>query len=189
MNDIVWIAVFMMLAVAVHAADVPGAVLSGKVNLIDGKAMSLGTYTGKVVLVVNVASRCGYTKQYKQLQELHVKYGERGLAVLGFPCNQFGKQEPGSDTEIKTFCDRKFSVSFPMFSKIDVNGENASPLYQYLTSDKIPVNDQGPVKWNFEKFLLNREGVVIARYRSGVSPDAVELLGAIEAALGDNDKD
>ncbi len=176
----------MITATAVLAADIETKPLMGTVMSIDGKPVELGSYTGKVVLVVNVASHCGFTKQYEQLQKVYEKYQERGFVVLGFPCNQFGQQEPGSEAEIKTFCEKTFSVDFPMFSKIDVNGENASPLYQYLTSDTIPLSDQGPVKWNFEKFLFNRNGDLIGRYRSAVEPDDAELIKAIETALGDN---
>lgn len=160
--------------------------LSGTVTTIDGQEKNLGDYKGQVVLVVNVASKCGYTKQYKQLQELHEKYAEKGLAVLAFPCNQFGEQEPGTEAEIKTFCETTFGVTFPMFSKIDVNGENAAPLYQYLTSDRVPIEDQGPITWNFEKFLFNRKGDLVARYRSKVTPDAEEVIAAIEKVLGES---
>lgn len=157
--------------------------LSGKVKAIDGTSVDLKTYAGKVVLVVNVASRCGFTSQYKQLQALHTKYAERGLVVLGFPCNQFGKQESGSNKKIQRFCKATFGVSFPMFSKIKVNGRTAPDLYTYLTSDKIGVADKGPVKWNFEKFLIDRTGKVIGRYRSPVKPDDKLVIKTIERAL------
>lgn len=174
----------MMAAVAVLAVDKEPTPLTGAVTSIDGETLDLGVYTGKVVLAVNVASRCGFTKQYEQLQKVYEKYRDRGFVVLGFPCNQFGQQEPGSEAEIKTFCEQNFGVSFPMFSKIDVNGEHALPLYRYLTSNLAPIADQGPVKWNFEKFLFNRKGTLIGRYRSAVEPDSAELTEAIEAALG-----
>ena len=159
--------------------------LTGSVTTIDGKEMDLSSYLGNAVLIVNVASRCGYTKQYKQLQELHEIFGERGLVILGFPCNQFGKQEPGTELEIKEFCQSTFGVDFPMFAKVDVNGDSAAPLYQFLTSDRVPIDDKGPIKWNFEKFVVNRNGELIARYRSAVAPDDASVVKAIERALGD----
>jgi len=150
---------------------------------IAGKDVTLARkYVGKVVLIVNVASRCGYTPQYKGLQELSAAYAARGLAVLGFPCNQFGGQEPGSNEEIVKFCETTFHVTFDMFDKIDVNGPSASGLYQYLTGPEAPIADKGPVKWNFEKFLVGRDGKLLARYRSGVKPE--QLVKDIEAALG-----
>jgi glutathione peroxidase len=132
-----------------------------------------------------VASRCGYTKQYKQLREIYEKYESRGFVILGFPCNQFAGQEPGTNEEILFFCETKFSVNFPMFAKIDVKGEKAIPLFKYLTSDNPPFKDQGPVKWNFEKFLFNRKGEVVARYRSRTTPDDPQVIAAIEAALAE----
>ena len=157
--------------------------MSSSARVIDGATIDLNTYAGKVVLVVNVASRCGFTRHYRELQATHEKYEKRGLVVLGFPCNQFGKQEPGTDAEIKAFCQKKFGVTFPMFSKIEVSGEQAHPLYVYLTSKDVPIDDRGPVKWNFEKFLIDRNGKLIARYRSRVKPDASEVVEAIEKAL------
>lgn len=149
---------------------------------IDGNDIKLGEkYAGKVMLVVNVASKCGYTKHYKGLQALHEKYAEKGLAVLGFPCNQFGKQEPGSEEDIKEFCEANYGVEFDLYSKIDVNGDNAHALYKYLTSDAAPVKDKGAVKWNFEKFLIDGKGNVIARYRSKVTP--AQIAADIEKAL------
>lgn len=156
-------------------------VLSHKVKSLDGKDVDLAKYRGKVLLVVNVASRCGYTPQYDGLQGLHKKYGEKGLAVLGFPCNQFGKQEPGTSTEIAEFCKSTYGVAFDMFEKVEVNGEGQCGLYRDLTSAtaKFP----GPVKWNFEKFLIGKDGNVVARFKSGVEPDSAELTKAIEAEL------
>jgi len=171
------------LAAAVVAAGAAERVLSGAATTIDGRAVKLEDYAGKVVLVVNVASRCGFTRQYRELQALHEKYGERGLVILGFPCNQFGGQEPGTEADIKTFCETKFGVTFPMFSKVDVNGDNAHPLFRRLTAADAPFADRGPVKWNFEKFLIGRDGVPIARFRSRVAPDAAEVTAAIEKAL------
>ena len=160
------------------------ALLNHDVKTIDGKKVNLAEkYGGKVVMVVNVASKCGHTPQYADLQALHETYAEQGLAVLGFPCNQFGNQEPGSDEQIQQFCEVNYGVTFDMFSKIDVNGENAAPLYAYLTGEELPVEDRGPIGWNFEKFLIDRDGEVIARFRSGVNPQSEEVVTAIEAAL------
>jgi glutathione peroxidase len=145
--------------------------------------VDLSQYKGKVLLVVNTASECGYTPQYAGLQALHDKYGKQGLAVLGFPCNQFGGQEPGTAAEIAKFCKANYGVTFGMFEKIDVNGKNQAPLYKYLTSQEASSKDPGPVKWNFEKFLIGRDGKVVARYRSKVEPDSGELTGAIQAEL------
>jgi len=145
---------------------------------IDGEQVNLADkYGGQVVLAVNVASKCGYTKQYKGLQALHEKYADKGLAVLGFPCNQFGGQEPGSDEDIKQFCESKFDVTFDMFSKIEVNGDSAAPLYQHLKK----ADDGSDIKWNFEKFLIGRDGQVIKRYRSKVKPE--QIAADIEKAL------
>jgi glutathione peroxidase len=165
------------------AADMPAEALTGTMQSIDGKDVDLSTYKGKVVLVVNVASRCGFTRHYKGLQKLYETYAKSGLVVLGFPCNQFGRQEPGTDAQIQAFCTKRFAVTFPMFSKIEVNGQGAAPLYRYLTSDRVPIRDRGRVKWNFEKFLIGRDGKVIARFRTRVEPSAAALVKAIEEAL------
>lgn len=134
---------------------------------IDGKPTKMAQYAGKLTLVVNTASECGYTPQYKELQALYEKYGKQGLVVLGFPSNQFGGQEPGSDAEIKKFCEKKFKVSFPMFAKNDVKGTSKQPVYQFLV-ENAPL--KGEVDWNFEKFLVNEKGQVIGRYKSKVNP-------------------
>jgi len=144
---------------------------------IDGQATPLAKYKGKVVLAVNVASQCGYTPQYAGLEALYKKYKDKGLVIAGFPANNFGGQEPGSDSEIKTFCDRNYKVTFPVFSKISVKGSDQAPLYQYLTQKG------GEVKWNFAKFLIGKNGQVIKKFDSGVEPSAEELTKAIEAAL------
>jgi glutathione peroxidase len=144
---------------------------------IDGGSAPLSAYKDKVMLIVNVASQCGYTPQYAGLQALHEKYQDRGLVVIGVPANNFGGQEPGSDQEIKTFCTRKYNVSFPMMSKVSVKGEDQAPLYQFLTQNA------GEVKWNFTKFLVDKDGKVIAKFDSGVTPDSAELTGPIEKAL------
>ena len=143
------------------------------VDDIEGHPVSLDRYKGKVLLVVNTASKCGFTPQYKGLEALYRKYRERGLEVLGFPCNQFGAQEPGSEQEIATFCETNYDVTFPMFAKIDVNGPNAHPLYKYLTQEKRGLFG-GSIKWNFTKFLVDRAGKVVARYAPTTKPKDLE---------------
>lgn len=162
---------------AVMAAE---SVHEFKMKSLDGKEVDLSQYKGKVLLIVNVASQCGATPQYKQLQTLHEKYGEKGLVVLGFPCNQFGKQEPGTAKEIAEFCTSKYSVTFPMFSKIDVNGDSQAPLYGFLKKHAPETND---VKWNFEKFVVGKDGKVVGRFGTPVKPDAPEVVQALESAL------
>jgi len=141
---------------------------------IDGKTRTLADFKGKVLLVVNTASQCGFTPQYKGLEALHKKYSGRGFAVLGFPSNQFGQQEPGPDTEIAEFCKMNFGVTFPMFSKVDVNGTNAHPLYKYLTSAKKGLLGSEAIKWNFTKFLVGKDGTVIDRYAPTTKPEDIE---------------
>lgn len=148
-------------------------------STIDGTDKTLADYRGKAVLVVNVASQCGLTPQYAKLQELHEKYGSRGLEILGFPCNQFMGQEPGSESDIKTFCETKFGVTFPMFSKIDVNGAGAHPLYQWLKAE----TGGGEITWNFEKFLISKDGSIVQRFSPKTAPDAPDVVRAIETAL------
>ena len=147
----------------------------------DGSEADFGRFEGKAVLVVNVASKCGFTRQYAGLEELYGKYREEGLEVLGVPCNQFGGQEPGADEEIAEFCERNFGVSFPLTSKANVLGKEQHPLFAELTRDESgqPVK----VKWNFEKFVINRDGELVARFPSAVEPDAQELVDAVEKAL------
>jgi glutathione peroxidase len=161
--------------------DVP-PVLQFKTKSLDGKDVDLSQYKGKVLLIVNVASRCGFTKQYTALEALHEKYGKEGLSVLGFPCDQFGHQEPGSPEQIRDFCTSKFNVKFDLFEKIDVKGRHQTPLYKYLTSADA-TSDPGAVGWNFEKFLISKDGKVVARYRSAVKPDSPQVVEAIEAEL------
>ena len=148
---------------------------------IDGNATSLKPYAGKVLLVVNVASRCGFTPQYTALEAVYKKYQDQGLVVCGFPCNQFGGQEPGSDAEIKEFCTSKYSVTFPMFDKLEVNGAQRHPLYVALAGKDSPF--PGDIHWNFTKFLIGRDGKIVARFDSKVKPDAPELTSALETAL------
>ncbi|HOE95316.1 MAG TPA: glutathione peroxidase [Candidatus Sumerlaeota bacterium] len=142
---------------------------------------TLAPWQGKVLLLVNVASRCGYTPQYAGLEQLHRAYFDQGLRVLGFPCNDFGGQEPGTEAEIVEFCQTNYDVTFPLYGKLHAKGEEISPLFEYLTGDKSP--HPGEVKWNFEKFLIGRDGRLVARYASAVTPDAPELIEAIEAEL------
>jgi glutathione peroxidase len=151
---------------------------------IDGKDCSLASYRGKVVLLVNVASRCGLTPQYAALEELYRGMKDRGLAVLGFPCNQFGGQEPGTEAEIQQFCSTKYDVSFPLFSKLEVNGKDRHPLYAWLTEQATQPDGAGDVKWNFAKFLVDKDGKLIARFGPTTAPTAPSVVDAIEAALG-----
>ena len=150
---------------------------------IDGDEKSLGDFKGKTLLVVNVASQCGLTPQYKGLEELHRKYKGRGFAVLGFPCNQFAGQEPGNDDEIKTFCETRFDVTFPLFSKVDVNGEDRHPVYEFLTSQETQPDGPGDIKWNFAKFIVDKQGKVVARFDPATEPTSKDMTTAIEEAL------
>jgi glutathione peroxidase len=150
------------------------------VKTIDGQEKSLGVYAGNVLLIVNVASFCGYTSQYRGLEALNQKYQAQGLRVLGFPCNDYGMQEPGSNNEIAQFCSRNYGVSFELFDKLHAKGPDQHPLYARLTTALEPSSD---VAWNFEKFLVNKQGEVVARFGSAVTPDAPELVRAIEQEL------
>ena len=147
-------------------------------NSIDGKPAPLSAYQGKVVLIVNVASRCGFTPQYTGLEALYEKYKDRGFVILGFPANNFGGQEPGTNEEIKTFCSTKYNVTFPMYSKISVKGDDKAPLYQFLTD-----TTGSEIQWNFTKFLVDKNGKVVGRFESKVTPESPEITGAIEKAL------
>ncbi|MET4692429.1 glutathione peroxidase [Endozoicomonas sp. NE40] len=157
--------------------------LKYEMPLLNGESCSLGNYRGKVVLIVNTASQCGFTPQYKGLESLYEKYREKGLVVLGFPCNQFGHQEPGSSDDIGSFCEKNYGVTFPVFEKIDVNGDTAAPLYQDLKSAAPGVLGTQKIKWNFTKFLLNRRGEVIARYAPTTKPENLEsaILAELES--------
>ena len=163
----------------VGSTKVPAA-LNFTMNSIDGKSVDLSKYQGRVVLMVNVASECGYTPQYAGLEELHKKYAGKGLSVLGFPANDFGAQEPGTNGEIAQFCKQNYGVEFDMFSKIVVRGPGQAPLYKFLTSHP---KFSGQVDWNFEKFLVGRNGEVVARFKSEIEPASKQMLGAIESAL------
>jgi glutathione peroxidase len=154
-----------------------------EVKTIGGDTQSLAAYRGKTLLIVNVASRCGYTQQYAGLEALYRKYKDRGLVVLGFPCNQFGSQEPGSEADIQQFCSTTYDVTFPMFAKIDVNGPGAHPLYQLLKAEQTGLLGTGAIKWNFTKFLVNTRGEVVKRYGPADTPEQIDkalarLLGA-----------
>ena len=149
---------------------------------IDGEPTSLANYKGKVILLVNVASKCGFTPQYSALESLYEKYKDQGLVILGFPANNFGAQEPGTNAEIKRFCSTKYSVTFPMFSKISVKGDDTAPLYQYLTEKANPAV-AGEIKWNFTKFLVDREGHIVARFEPKTTPDSPEVVAEVEKLL------
>ena len=151
-------------------------------NSIDGKPSPLGEYKGKVVMIVNVASQCGYTPQYSALESIYEKYKGQGFVILGFPANNFGAQEPGTNEEIKTFCTRKYNVSFPMYAKISVKGADQAPLYSYLTKE-TGAGLSGDIKWNFTKFLVDRNGNVVQRFEPAVTPDSKEVTEAIEKQL------
>ena len=148
---------------------------------IDGTPAALADYRGKVLLIVNTASACGFTPQFAGLEELHKRYADRGLVVLGFPCNQFGAQDPGSNEEIGAFCQKNYGVSFPMMAKIDVNGANAHPLYRWLTQEKPGLLGSKAIQWNFTKFLVARDGTVLKRYAPQEAPES--LAQDVEAAL------
>jgi glutathione peroxidase len=157
--------------------------LSGTMQSLTGQPVDLSRYQGKVLLIVNVASHCGYTPQYRGLQALYDRYRQDGLMVLGFPCNQFGRQEPGTSEQIAQFCQKNYGVSFDMFDKVDVNGKSQCKLYKYLTSPDTNPTHAGPIQWNFEKFLIARDGRVVARFSSSIAPDAKPLVEAIEREL------
>src|SRR5258705_5927374 len=168
------LALTMLAQAESNLADIP-------LKDIDGKDTSLKAYKGQVLLVVNVASKCGLTPQYKALETVHEKYKDKGFAVLGFPCNQFAGQEPGTNEEIKQFCSSKYNVSFPLFDKIEVNGDKRHPLYMALAGEQSPY--PGNIKWNFSKFLISPDGKIIKRFDSKAAPESSEVIAAIESAL------
>ena len=157
--------------------------LHGKMKSLAGQEVDLTRYQGTVLLIVNVASECGYTPQYQGLQALYDQYGQDGFVVLGFPCNQFGRQEPGTSEQIARFCQKNYGVTFDMFEKVDVNGKNQCDLYRYLTSPATNAKYAGPIQWNFEKFLVARDGTVMARFGSAIAPESKALVEAIEREL------
>jgi glutathione peroxidase len=167
-----------LIAMLTSSAFAASSVHEFTLPSIDGAPAPLSAYKGKVILIVNVASQCGYTPQYAGLEKLYEKYKEHGLVILGFPANNFGAQEPGTNQEIKTFCSRNYNVTFPMYSKISVSGNDKAPLYQFLTSAT-----GGEIQWNFTKFLVDGDGKVIARFESRVAPDSADLVSAVEKAL------
>jgi glutathione peroxidase len=170
-----------LLGTTLMAAD--KTVYDFTLNSIDGQPTSLSTFKGKVVLLVNVASRCGYTPQYTALEAVYEKYKDRGLVIVGVPANNFGGQEPGTNQEIKTFCAAKYNVTFPMMAKVSVKGKDIAPLYQFLTDKNANPQTGGEIGWNFTKFLIGPDGQVIARFDSAVTPDSKEVTSAIEKAL------
>src|SRR5579862_2353085 len=172
------IAITFLQILAARAAD---SIYNIPLKDIDGNSTSLKPYQGKVLLIVNVASKCGFTPQYTALEALYQKYQAQGLVVLGFPCNQFHQQEPGTDVEIKQFCTSKYDVTFPMFDKLEVNGANRHPLYVLLAGKDSPF--PGDIGWNFTKFLIGRDGKILNRFASPVKPDSAAVTQAIEAAL------
>ena len=159
------------------------AVLNFKMTGLDGKEVDLAQYQGKVVLFVNVASKCGYTPQYEQLQALYKKHNKDGLVIIGVPCNQFGRQEPGTNKEIAEFCTSEYGVTFPMLAKVDVNGKNACPLYKHLTGKDTDPKFAGAIKWNFEKFLVARNGEIVARFASDADLEGETFLKALQTEL------
>lgn len=169
-----------LMTLAVAGEKSATSVLGFTMKTIDGEEVTLSQYRGKVLLIVNVASECGFTPQYKDLEALYRKYKDRGFMILGFPANNFGAQEPGTDQEIKTFCSTTYGVTFDMFSKISVKGDDQHPLYRLITSDSTYGGD---VKWNFQKYLVDREGKLAGKYLSKITPMSVEVTSAIEKAL------
>ncbi len=165
------------------AASQPSSVLDFTVKANDGKSVDLNQYKGKVLLIVNTASKCGYTPQYEGLEKVYNQYKDKGFDILAFPANDFGHQEPGSNEQIREFCTSKYSVTFDLFEKIVVKGEGQAPLYQYLTGKETNPDFAGPIKWNFTKFLVSKEGKIVARYDSKVKPESEEVTGAIEKEL------
>ena len=162
------------------------AALNFTMKSLDGKDVNLADYQDKVLLVVNVASECGLTPQYESLQALHEEYSDKGLVVLGFPCNQFGRQEPGTAEEIKSFCSENYGVKFPMMAKVEVNGEGACDFYKHLTALDLEPKGPGNVSWNFEKFVVGKGGQVAARFEPKTKPNAKEVLDVIEAELAND---
>ena len=177
------LSLFLMLSIATAMAVAQSAsIYDFTLKSIDHQPVSLKSYSGKAVLLVNVASRCGFTPQYKGLEALYEKYKDQGFVILGFPANNFGSQEPGTNEEIKTFCSSKYSVTFPMYSKVSVKGADQTPLYQYLTQQADPTHS-GDIKWNFTKFLVDRDGHVVQRFESAVTPDSQDMVSAVEKEL------
>jgi len=174
----------MLLLLPALALAASKSVYDFTLNSIDGQPSPLSSFKGKVVMLVNVASKCGYTPQYSALESTYEKYKDRGLVIVGIPANNFGAQEPGTNEEIKTFCSRKYNVTFPMMAKVSVKGSDQTPLYQFLTDKTLNPTTGGEIKWNFTKFIFDRDGNAIARFEPEVTPDSPQVTAAIEKALG-----
>jgi len=174
----------MLLLLPALALAASKSVYDFTLNSIDGQPSPLSSFKGKVVMLVNVASKCGYTPQYSALESTYEKYKDRGLVIVGIPANNFGAQEPGTNEEIKTFCSRKYNVTFPMMAKVSVKGSDQTPLYQFLTDKTLDPTTGGEIKWNFTKFIFDRDGNAIARFEPEVTPDSPQVTAAIEKALG-----
>jgi glutathione peroxidase len=174
----------MLLLLPALALAASKSVYDFTLNSIDGQPSPLSSFKGKVVMLVNVASKCGYTPQYSALESTYEKYKDRGLVIVGIPANNFGAQEPGTNEEIKTFCSRKYNVTFPMMAKVSVKGSDQTPLYQFLTDKTLNPTTGGEIKWNFTKFIFDRDGNAIARFEPEVTPDSSQVTAAIEKALG-----
>lgn len=172
---------FLAMTIASPAARAADSIYDIALKNIDGKDTTLKEHQGKVLLIVNVASKCGFTKQYAGLEAIYKRYAFQGLVVAGFPCNQFGGQEPGSSAEIKEFCSSTYNVTFPLYEKLEVNGKNRHPLYDFLAGTNSP--HAGNIRWNFTKFLVGRDGKILNRFGSMTKPDSEEVIKAIEAAL------
>jgi glutathione peroxidase len=176
--------VLMLSAAAAALSAQQKSIYDFTISSIDGQQVSLDNYKGKVVLLVNVASKCGFTPQYAALEAVYEKYKDRGLVIVGVPANNFAQQEPGTNEEIKTFCTRKYNVSFPMMSKVSVKGDDETPLYHFLTDASTDPQFAGDIKWNFTKFLFDRNGKPVARFEPATTPDSPQVTSAIETALG-----
>src|SRR6202047_39030 len=174
---------FCMLFCAATLVAAEKTIHDFTLNSIDGQPAPLAAYKGKVVLLVNVASKCGFTPQYSALESTYEKYKDRGFVIVGIPANNFGAQEPGSNQEIKTFCSSKYHVTFPMMAKVSVKGDDKTPLYQYLTDKSANPKTGGDIQWNFTKFLVGPDGQIVAGFETKVTPDSPEVTGAIEHAL------
>jgi glutathione peroxidase len=177
------LALMLSVAIAAFCAE-PKSIYDFTMKSIDGQQVSLGSFKGKVVLLVNVASRCGFTPQYTGLEAVYEKYKDKGLVIVGIPANNFAQQEPGTDEEIKKFCSTKYNVSFPMMSKVSVKGDDKTPLYKFLTDSSTNPQFGGDIKWNFTKFLFDRNGKLVARFEPATTPDSAQVTAAIEKALG-----
>jgi len=183
---VITISLFLLLSKTEASRELKGNNMEKNIKQInvkdiDGKNVDLASYQGKVLLIVNVASYCGYTKQYSGLEDLYKEYNSKGFEILAFPCNQFGGQEPGTNEEIKNFCSSKFDVTFKLFDKIDVNGKNKSPLYSILTDNEV--TGKGDIKWNFEKFLIDKNGNIVDRFPTSVEPGSEKITLSIEEQL------